>query len=218
MDDWNTDTWDVGFFVPNHVNSNQGATITPVTYGGRLPKSKLEQMFGRYAAAGMMQMASNLDNRMNLLRFVFNINEKKAEGVVMRATTKMAMGMLKTEEGKQQMQEMAQNMMGGEGMEGMAEMMQMMGGEGMGDLAGLMGGADGGAVPDVAQLTEMLSSFKAMKDSGAIPPEELETLRKEFKNQLGTSVDELMEQAKAGGEALSPEEEKLLNLMNDILG
>ena len=184
----------------------QGAKIAPVTYGGSLAKSKLEQMFSTYAVSGMMQMADNVDSRMGLLRFVFNIGEKKAEGLLMRATTKSMMKMLKTEEGQQEMQNMMQNMMGGAGMEG------------MGDMMGLMGGADGGEMPDISQLTDMLTTLKTMKDSGSIPPGELDTIRSQFKESFGSSIDDLMSQADAEGQSLSPDERKLLDLMKEILG
>lgn len=54
-----------------------------------------------------------------------------------------------------------------------------------------MPGADG-SDPDPAQLQgtiiEMLQAIKTMKDSGALPPEELEQVRAQFRESIGDQV------------------------------
>ena len=180
-----------------------GVIIKPVTYGGTLGRSKLEQMYSEYAISGMMDMGNmsdDFDNRVTLLQDVFQISEKKAEGLMMKAVQKNMMKMLKE----------------GKGMEGMEEMMKGMGGmEGMGDLAGLMG--EDGEGPNPEQLKEMLLSLKQLKDSGSIPPEELEMVKKQFKESFGSSIDDVMSEADSQQGELGKEDKELLELMKSIL-
>lgn len=174
--------------------------ITPVTYEGELGKGKLEQMYSKYAASGMMSMDEDFNARVGLLQDVFSIPEKKAEGLMMKAMQKNMMNMLK----------------GGEGSEGMEEMMKAMGGDmGMGDLAGM--GMDGEDGPNPEQLKEMLLTLKTMKDSGSIPPEELEAVRDQFKAAFGAGIDDVVSDADADQDALAETDKELLDLMKEIL-
>jgi hypothetical protein len=179
----------------------EGVVITPVTYGGDLAKGKLEQMYSAYAVSGMTNLASmegDFDDRVSLLQDVFQINEKKAEGLMMKAMQKNMMEMMKS----------------GEGMEGMEEMMGQMGGlEGLG---GGLGGADG-EEPDPEQLRMMLSQLKELKDSGSIPPSELEDVKKQFKEMFGSSIDQVMKDADKDAGELSQEDKDMLELMKSIL-
>jgi len=76
----------------NHASSlynsiAEGVVIVPVTYGGDLGKGKLEQMYSAYAVSAMTNFASldeDYDDRVRLLQDVFQINEKKAEGLMMK--------------------------------------------------------------------------------------------------------------------------------------
>jgi hypothetical protein len=172
--------------------------ITPVTYGGTLGKGKLEQMYGIYAAQGFMKMEEGIDDRVDLLRNVFSIPEKKAEGIIMKSTQKAMMKMLQSPEGMEEMQQM----MGGMGLEG------------MGDMAGMMGGEEG---PNLEQLKETLTQLKTMKDSGAIPPEELATVRRQFKDAFGSSIDDIAKQAEEDPDAMSDADSELLQLVKEIL-
>lgn len=172
--------------------------ITPVTYGGDLGKGKLEQMYSKYAASGVMSMDEDFNARVGLLQDVFSISEKKAEGLMMKAMQKNMMNMLK----------------GGEGME---EMMKAMGGdmEGLGDLAGM--GMDGEDGPSPEQLKEMLLTLKTMKDSGSIPPDELEAVREQFREAFGSSIDDVVSDADSDQDALNETDRELLDLMKEIL-
>lgn len=173
--------------------------ITPVTYEGDLGKGKLEQMFSKYAASGMMSMDDDFDARVGLLQDVFSIPEKKAEGLMMKAMQKNMMNMLK----------------GGEGMEGMEDMMKAMGGEGLGDLAGM--GMDGEDGPSPEQLKEMLLTLKTMKETGSIPPDELEAVRTQFKAAFGAGIDDIVSEAEADQDAMAETDKELLELMKEIL-
>lgn len=184
----------------------ENVEIKPVTYGGNLPKSQLEQMYGSYSFSGMMKMEEDMNDRIELLRNVFAISEKKAEGIIMKASQKNMMEMMKTEEGQKQMEEMMGGMMGG--MEGM---------EGMGALAGMMGGGGDGEDMDPAQLKEMLTMLKTMKDSGSIPPDELATVRDQFRESFGSSIDDILKQADDSGGEMSDDDKELLDLMKGIL-
>ena len=85
----------------------------------------------------------------------------------------------------------------------------------MGDgLAGLMG--EDGEGPSPEQLIEMLKSLKEMKDSGSIPPAEFETVKQQFKEAFGSSLDDVVKDASADGE-LSGTEKELLELMKAIM-
>ena len=165
----------------------------PVTYGGDLPKGKLEQMYSAYAVSGMTNFANldeNFENRVSLLQDVFQINEKKAEGLMMKAVQKNMMEMMKS----------------GEGLEGMEEMMK-----GMGDLGGMgMPGMDG-EEPSPEQLKEMLMALKELKDSGSIPDSELEEVKKQFRDAFGSSIDDVMKDAdKNEGELNAQDKDCLL--------
>mmetsp|Transcript_9394 Transcript_9394/g.14518 ORF Transcript_9394/g.14518 Transcript_9394/m.14518 type:complete len:889 (-) Transcript_9394:129-2795(-) len=171
----------------------------PVTYGGNLPKAKLEQMFGTYAFESSMKMEDDATSRIDMLRFVFSISEKKSEGILQKAIQKNIMEMAKTEEGREKLQEMTSGMMGDMGMDGLES---MMGGDGE---------------PDKEQLKGMLETLKSMKDAGSIPPEELATVREQFKANFGSSIDEVMNEAKSGTEEMEDGDKELLELMKAIL-
>lgn len=180
----------------------EGVIIVPVTYGGDLSKGKLEQMYSAYAVSGMTNFASmdsDFENRVSLLQDVFQINEKKAEGLMMKALQKNMMEMMKS----------------GEGMEGMEEMMK-----GMGDMDGMgmpgMPGMDG-EEPSPEQLKEMLMALKELKDSGSIPPSELEEVKKQFKDAFGSGIGDVMKEADEAGGELSGQDKELLELMKSIL-
>jgi hypothetical protein len=188
----------------------EGVVITPVTYGGGLSKSKLEQMYSAYAASGMTNMGGldgDFENRVALLQDVFEINEKKAEGLMMKAMQKNMMDMMKS----------------GEGMEGMEEMMKGMGGteggmpgmEGMPGMSGMPG--KDGEEPSPEQLKEMLLALKQMKDSGSIPDSELEEVKKQFKEAFGSGIDDVMKEADGSSEDLASNDKELLDLMKSIL-
>jgi len=192
----------------------EGVEITPVTYGGNLPKSKLEEMYGAYSFGGMMKMEADMNDRIELLRNVFAITEKKAEGIIMKASQKNMMEMMKTEDGQKQMEDMMGGMMGG--MEGMEGMEGMPGMEGMAGMANMMGG-EGGEEPNPEQLKEMLLMLKTMKDSGSIPPEELVTVREQFKESFGSGIDDILSQADNSEGEMSEGDKELLDLMKGIL-
>lgn len=173
--------------------------ITPVTYGGSLGKGKLETMYTTYAVSGMMnmgEMTDDFDNRVGLLQDVFQISEKKAEGLMMKAVQKNMMKMLKD----------------GKGAEGMEDMLKGMGG--MEGMEGLLGGEDGEG-PSPEQLKEMLLALKEMKDSGSIPDSELEQVKSQFREAFGSSIDDVVKDAKDG--ELSSDDKELLELMKSIL-
>ena len=166
-------------------------TIKPVVYEGTLSKSKLEQMFSTYAAAGMTDLdnlSEDFDSRVTLLQDVFQISEKKAEGLMVKAMQKQMMEMMKDPKG-------------------MEEMMKNMGGmEGMGDL---MGG--NGEDIDTEQLMSMMRELKASKDRGEISKEELDSVRNMFKEAFGSSIDTLDEST------MSSEDKEVLAAMREIL-
>ncbi len=177
----------------------EGVVIRPVTYGGDLPKGKLEQMFSAYAASGlssMMSMEEDFENRVALLQDVFQINEKKAEGLVMKAVQKQMMDALKS----------------GEGLEGMEEMMKGMDMNALGGMPGM--GGDEEVSPE--QLKELLTQLKVMKDSGSLPADEMKAVKEQFKEVFGSSMDEVIKEAEKEGD-LGMQDKELLDLMKTVL-
>ena len=59
----------------------EDVTIKPVTYGGKLRKKDLEQMFSVYAGSSMM---GGDQDRVDTLQLVFSIADKKAEGLMQK--------------------------------------------------------------------------------------------------------------------------------------
>eukprot|EP00529_Nitzschia_sp_RCC80_P004294 CAMPEP_0113501986 /NCGR_PEP_ID=MMETSP0014_2-20120614/33284_1 /TAXON_ID=2857 /ORGANISM="Nitzschia sp." /LENGTH=908 /DNA_ID=CAMNT_0000396685 /DNA_START=108 /DNA_END=2834 /DNA_ORIENTATION=+ /assembly_acc=CAM_ASM_000159 len=166
----------------------------PVTYGGDVSKGKLEQMYSEYASSGLTNFASmdeEFESKCDLLRFVFGINEKKAEGLMMKALQKNMMEMMKS----------------GEVPEGMEDMMKGM--EGMG-----LPGMDGEEL-DHEQTKQMLLQVKAMKDAGQIPDDQLVEVQKQFEEMYGQNLEKMM--SGASEEELTPEEKELMELMKGIL-
>jgi hypothetical protein len=175
-----------------------GVAITPVTYGGALSKSKLEQMYSAYAVSGMSNMENmpgDFDSRVGLLADVFEINSKKAEGLMMKAMQKNMMEMMKSGEG---MEELMKGMGGMEGMNG------LMGEGGMGG----MGGEDA----DPEQLKAMLTELKKAKDAGEISDKDLAAVKDMFKDSFGMSMDDLMK-----SDEISGTDKEVLDLMKDVL-
>ena len=179
-----------------YMSIAEGVTIKPVTYSGGLSKSKLEEMYSVYSASSLMNMGDipdDFDNRVALLQDVFEINEKKAQGLMLKSMQKNMAEMLKS----------------GKGMEGMEEMMKGM--------PGLGGGMGDGEGPSPEALKEMLVSLKELKESGSIPIEEFELVKKQFQDSFGSSVDDIVREADAKQEELSATDRELLSLMKSIM-
>jgi hypothetical protein len=176
-----------------------GVSITPVTYGGTLSKSKLEQMYSAYAVSGMSNMENmpgDFDSRVRLLADVFDINSKKAEGLMMKAMQKNMMEMMKSGEG---MEELMKGMGGMEGMKGL-----------MGE--GGLGGMGDGEEADPEQLKAMLTELKKAKDAGEISDKDLVAVKDMFKDSFGMSMDDLMK-----SDEISGTDKEVLDLMKDVL-
>ena len=168
----------------------------PVTYGGDVSKSKLEQMYSDYASSGLTNFASmdeEFEKKCDLLRDVFGINEKKAEGLMMKSFQKNMMEMMKS----------------GEVPEGMEEMMKNLGMDGMG-----LPGMDGEEL-DPEQTKQMLLQIKDLKDAGQITDDQLAEVQKQFEDMYGQNLEAMM--SGASEEDLTPEEKELMELMKSIL-
>lgn len=188
-----------------------GVAITPVTYGGSLGKSKLEQMFAIYASSMMSSLDGSVtQDRIDTLQQVFNINDKKAEGLIQKKMMSNLMEMMKNGDGLEGMME---GMGGMEGMEGLAEMMGAMGGEG-----GLPGmGADGEVSPE--ELKQSVKMMKELVDSGSVSKEDLKLVRKQFEEMYGSDINDLIKEADKEGAAseLGEDGKELLDLFKTIL-
>ena len=183
--------------------------IKPVTYEGTLSKSKLEQMYGAYAKKAMMSFNEEASGRLETLQQVFNISDKKAESVANKVMMKNLMKMMKD---------------GGDegGMEGMAEMLASMGGDNaLEGLEGMMKGmGDTGEDISSEDLKQSVKVMKQLVDSGSVSKEELDLVRKQFKEAYGTDISELIAAADSedvSGE-LGDDGKELLELFKDVLG
>ena len=190
----------------------EGVTITPVTYGGNLGKKQLEQMFSIYSSAMMTMLGTEsgsavTQDRVDTLQQVFNINDKRAEGLIQKSMMKNLMKMMK--DGPE-----------GGGMEGLSEMLGSMGGEGGGfpGLEGLAGmGGDEELSPE--ELKQSVSMMKELVDSGSVSKEELAMVRQQFKEVYGTDIKEMIEAAdkEGAGDELGAEGKELRDLFKTIL-
>mmetsp|Transcript_5061 Transcript_5061/g.9613 ORF Transcript_5061/g.9613 Transcript_5061/m.9613 type:complete len:861 (+) Transcript_5061:139-2721(+) len=191
-----------------------GVVINPVTYGGDLPKAKLEEMFAIYATSGMSSMGGSVtQDRIDTLQQVLNINDKRAEGLIQKAMMKNLMNMMKNG-GEGGMEEMLKNMGGMEGMEGMEEMLAAL----SGSEEGLPGLGDG---EDISP-EQLKASVKMMKDlikSGSVSKEELALVREQFKTMYGEDINDLIKAAdeEGGGKELGEDGAELLELFKEIL-
>jgi hypothetical protein len=181
----------------------KGVTIQPVTYGGDLSKSKLEQLYGLYAAPLLLDIANapeDLESRLGILQDMFQISDKKAEGIVTKAVNKQMMSALKD----------------GKLPEGMEETMKQFGE--LGGLGGLGGGLDGAnGLQDPSQLKEMLKALLEMKEKGELPADEFQKVRQQFKEAFGESIDDVLREADSKPEDLSAEDRELLDLMKAVM-
>ncbi|KAL7568492.1 hypothetical protein ACA910_012199 [Epithemia clementina (nom. ined.)] len=171
----------------------ESTTIAPVTYCGTLSRSKLEQMYSDYAVGGMMDMdntPSDFDSRVALLRDVLSISEKKSEGLLLKAMQKNMAEIMKNTP-PEEMEELMKSMTG---------------------MEGIMG-ADGGDGVDQEQLKAMLREFKAAKDRGEYSKQELEQVRKMFKEMFGSNLEELFKEA----ENATEEDREVMELMKAVL-
>ncbi len=179
--------------------------ITPVTYGGTLSKSKLEQMFTIYASSMMTSLDGGVtQDRIDTLQQVFNINDKRAEGLIQKGMMKNLMNLMKNPEALEGMEGM-------EGMEGLAEMMGGMGGEGL-------PGFDPEGEVSPEQLKQSVKMMKELVDSGSVSKEELDLVRQQFQEVYGSDISELIKAADEGGaEDLGDDGKELLDLFKTIL-
>ncbi|KAL7540719.1 hypothetical protein ACHAXR_010331 [Thalassiosira sp. AJA248-18] len=191
-------------------------TIKPVTYGGKLRKKDLEQMFSVYAGSSMMSLdaltgsGGTSQDRVDTLQLVFAITDKKAEGLMQKHMMKMMMNLMK-DGGKG-----LEGMEGMPGMEGMEEMMAAMGGaDGMPGMG--MPGMDGGEMSP-EDLKQTIGLMKELMDSGQVSEEELVEVRKQFKEMYGSDISDLIKKASDEGEAMSEDERELLAMFKQILG
>ncbi len=191
-----------------------GVSITPVTYGGTLSKSKLEEMYSIYSTAGLTSLDGGVtQDRIDTLQQVFNINDKRAEGLAQKAMMKNLMNMMK-EGGEGGMEEMLKGLGGMEGMEGMEEMMAAMAGDG----GGMPGFGDGEDISP-EQLKASVKMMKDLIDSGQVSDEELKLVREQFKTMYGSDINELIKSAEqeGGSDELGEDGAELLQLFKEIL-
>ena len=189
---------------------SEGVSIKPVTYCGALGKGKLEQLYATYGTAGMTSMEVTED-RIDMFRELFEIKEKRAEGLLQKKMMSSLFKMMKDPDA-------LKDMMGGEGMEGMEEMMKAMGGmEGMEGLAGLPGMGDEELTPE--QLKESVTMMRNLVESGQVSKEEMTQVKEMFKTAYGMDMEDLINNADSAEvkEQLGDDGEELIEMFKIIL-
>ena len=189
---------------------SEGVSIKPVTYCGTLGKGKLEQLYATYGTASMTS-ADVTEDRIDMFRELFEIKEKRAEGLLQKKMMSSLFKMMKDPDA-------LKDMMGGEGMEGMEEMMKAMGGmEGMEGLAGLPGMGDEELTPE--QLKESVNMMKNLVESGQVSKEEMKQVKEMFKTAYGMDMEDLINNADSAEvkEQLGDDGEELIEMFKIIL-
>ena len=174
--------------------AGEGTAVSPVVYGGKINRGKLEDMYQAYVEdKGMSSDSEKVDQ----LQVVFDIKEAKAQAIQQKGMMASMMNMMKGEGG-------------GEGMEELQEMMK-----GMKDMPGMEGGAGGGKggagmdyekamkemkdgkMPEMSQkeIKESIKMMKQLIDGGMIGKNEIEQIKDDFKKNMGADVKELLEDA-----------------------
>lgn len=177
-------------------------TITPVTYGGSLSKSKCEELFSTYAATSMMNLEASSEDRVDMLQFVLNISDKRAEGMLQKKMMKNLMSMMKD---------------GGKGGDGdFGEEMAKMMADGMPGMPG--GDPDAEISPE--ELKQTVKLMKELLESGNISKEEIALVKEQFKEANGGSVEDLIKMAgnENVGDELGEDGKELLDLFKEVLG
>jgi len=197
-------------------DDDKGVVITPVTYGGSLSKSKLEKMFTIYASSMMTSLDGSVtQDRVDTLQQVFNINDKRAEGIVQKGMMKNLMNMMKDPEA---MEGMMGGMEGMEGMEGLSEMMAAMSGDGAAAGAAGMPGFDPNGEISPEELKQSVTMMKQLVDSGSVSKDELDLVRNQFKEIYGSDINDLIKAAdEEGTDDSGGDGKELLDLFKTIL-
>ncbi|CAM9331492.1 unnamed protein product [Chrysoparadoxa australica] len=176
------------------------AVDPPIRYNGSLRKGKLEDLFRAYSKNAMKAMGQNPEamGQVDRLQDVLDIKASKANSISQKVMMDALMGMMKD---------------GGEGMEGM---------EGLASMLGDMGGASAGGLPGMPQdmdpetMKQQMAEFKSMVQSGNISKEEVEELRKMYKD-MGMDIDSMVRDVSAGGESMDAESTEMLGLLQGLL-
>jgi len=178
--------------------------ISPVTYSGSLSKSKLENLFSTYATAQMTNFDTGLANnqdRIDTLQRVFNIPDKRAEGLLQKTLMNNFMTMMKDG--------------GGDGDGGaMAEMMKGLAGDGSSPFPGV---AEDGADVNPEDIQQSIKLMKELMESGSISKEEIALVKDQFGEVYGTDINKFLQEAEGEEENLDDDGKELLNLFKDVL-
>jgi len=184
----------------------EGVEIKPVTYGGTLSKGKLEELFAIYASSTMTNPLDITQDRVDSVQQLFNIKDKKAQGLIQKKVMKNLMSMMK--DGGEGMD----GMEGMEGMEGLNEMMAAMGGT-----EGMPGFGEGEPSPE--EIKQSTAMMKEMIESGALSDAELDEIRKQFKVLFGSDISDVLKESdtEEGRSKLGEEGQELLDIFKTIM-
>ena len=154
----------------------------------------------------MSEDSSTSQDRVDILQQVFNIKDKKAEGIAQKVMMKSLMSAMKD---------------GGEGgMEGLAEMMGGLGGmEGLGDMANMPGFGDPNAELSPEEIKQSVTMMKQLVESGQISKEEVQLVKQQFQEAYGADIEDLIAAADNGemGDELGEDGKELLDLFKTVL-
>ena len=178
---------------------------TPVVYEGRAPKSKLQSLFARYAAAGV---AAGLDEEstsdavdlaaVDTLQALFQISDKQADRLAQQVVTKLVEQMMARagEDGDQD--GLLAALAGQEGMPGMP---------GPGGMPGMP-----------TDPAEQMAALRELVDSGQLSDDDKREIKKMFAESLGGGdVDEKIREANKNKDQLDPQAREALDLLNKLM-
>ena len=149
----------------------------------------------------MSDESSSTQERVDILQQVFNIKDKKAEGIAQKIMMKNLMSAMKDGDGG--------------GLEGLAEM--------MGGLEGMEGGMPGLGDPNAElspeDIKQSVSMMTALVESGQISKDEIALVKDQFKEAYGADIEDLIAEADSGnmGDELGEDGKELLDLFKKVL-
>jgi len=174
-------------------------TISPVTYGGSLSKSRLENLFTTYSLAAMSDIENMNQDRLETLQLVLNISDKRAEGLMQKMMMKNVMSMMK--DGGKDGLEMPEGLMSG-----------LAGGAG----AGFPNPEDTEISPE--ELKQSIQMMKGLIESKSITKEEIQIIKDQFKEAYGSDVSELIKAADSETDVdLGDDQKEFLSLFKEVL-
>lgn len=163
----------------------------PIKYNGDAKKKALEDLFERITRDVLMSPENNeAVQRQTRLKDVLGLKESKVQAIEQKALMDLVQNMMKE---------------GGGDASGLAGLMQGMG-----------GGMPGGAMPDGPEMKAQMEDFKKMVKDGTVTREEVDELRKMYKD-MGMDIDSMVKDASGAESQMDPDTAEMFTLLRGML-